>query len=67
MTDEKLKVLWREERRLNQEWELAAWREDWTEAAEIRKKYNIIFYELITVCRLMKIIGERKWQSENWT
>lgn len=53
---ERLKALWQEERRLNREWELAAWREDRNEAAEIRTSYNRMFSELVLLCRLSKII-----------
>jgi len=56
---DRLKELWTEERRLNRAWELAAWREDWTKAAGIRAEYNIMFQELLTLCRLLGIIGER--------
>lgn len=56
MTDEKLKVLWREERRLNREWELAARREDWTEAARIRTEYNRNFDKLLALCRELRIV-----------
>lgn len=54
---DRLRELWTEERRLNREWEIAAWREDWTEAARIRTEYNIMFQELISLCKLLGIIG----------
>lgn len=54
----RLEALWTNERRLERAWQFAAWREDWTEAASIRTEYNIIFQELITLCRLLGIIGE---------
>ena len=33
---DRLKALWKEEKRLNRAWELAAWKDNWTEAAGIR-------------------------------
>lgn len=56
MTDERLIVLRREERQLNREWELAAWREDWTEAARIRTAYNMNFDRLLSHCREPRIV-----------
>ncbi len=56
MVEEKLFVLWTEERRLNCEWGIAIWRKEWTEAARIRKEYDANFDKLLALCRELNII-----------
>lgn len=51
-----LESLWREERRLIREWEVAALRENRPRMASIRQEYHATFDRLKALCREMKII-----------
>ncbi len=56
MTDERLKVLWREEKRLQRLSIRAHYREDLAAIARIRKEYSEVFEELKALCRQKGLI-----------